>query len=164
MATCASCGCDLPGTETLCRDCYEKQYAALSAPEKNIWKRLEPWMPPLLMLSIFASMFLTPDWFFTVGRALEPLGRALRRLEMALFVAWLGIQWVLMTGAVALGIWQSLQARSGKMVFLWLMYVPLVAGFFFWKVTHSGVWLAVTIGGGLLVEVQKYNARRRGLI
>lgn len=161
MDTCPTCGCDLPGTERLCRDCFEKQYAAMSAPRKNIRQRLEDWIAPLLMLSIFAPMFLASDWFLS---HFLPLGQALERLQSALIVAWLGSQWVLMTIAVAGGIWHSLQARSGKMVFLWLMYVPLIAGFFFWKVTHSGVWSTVTISGSLLVEVQRYNARRRGFI
>jgi hypothetical protein len=160
MSTCPTCGCDLPGTETLCRDCYEKQYAMVSDPKKNSWWRPEDWVGVLLMIAIVAPPLLASDWFFS-GRFV-PLGQAMQNLQNALGVLWQCAQWLLAAGAVAAAIWYNLKARSVKMVLLWSMYVPLIVGFCLWKLTNNGTWLTVTVAGRLLVEAQRYNARRRG--
>lgn len=163
MANCPTCGCDLPGTEELCRDCFEKRYAALSAPTTptTVWQRLHPWLVPLLMVAIFAPMFLANDWF---SRYIEPPLYAANRVLVALGVAIATAQWVLFAAAVGGGIWESLRARSWRVFLLWLMYVPIIVGFVLWKMTGSGTWLTVTIGGSLLAWAERYNARRRGLV
>ncbi len=160
MATCPTCGCDLPGTETLCRDCFEKQYAALSAP-RSFLQKLHPWLMPLFIVAMFGPMVLAHSWF---SRYIEPPLHAAHRLLVSLGIAALAAQWLLFAGAVGSGIWNSLKAGSGKMFALWLMYVPLIAGFVLWKMTGSRGWLAVFIGGALLMAAERYNARREGLV
>jgi hypothetical protein len=103
-------------------------------------------------------MILASDWFFS-GRFV-PLGQALQYSNRALSVTWHSIQWLLAAVAVAEGILYSLRARSVKMVLLWSVYVPLIAGFWLWKITNSGTWLTVALAGCSLVWAQRYYARR----
>jgi len=74
MAVCSNCGCDLPGTERLCRVCYDYQYAQLKAPRRKFWQRLGHSLGDvqsfyLGILLVGASLLLywiltfTPVWF-----------------------------------------------------------------------------------------------------
>src|SRR5260370_35381298 len=98
MSTCPTCGCDLPGTERLCRHCYEKQYALVSDPKKNIWWRPEDWVGVLLMIAIVAPPLLAADGFFSARSV--PLGQALQNLQTPVGVLWQCAQCLLRARAV----------------------------------------------------------------
>ncbi len=115
----------------------------------------------LVVVALYALSLLAPDWFFI--HVFTP-ALVFRRLLVILGFTVVTVDWIFLAGATAGGIWDSLKARSWRVLLLWLMYVPVIAGFVFWNITNRGVWLSVFIAGGLLLAAHRYNARRRGLI
>ena len=146
MALCPYCGCDLPGTEKLCRDCWEKQYADSSGRQ---WK-------PRDLLSIVIGIAIV----VVIVCSLEPLSRLgtfeWARKSLALFSATLlTAKLVLAAGIIAGGLWDSLRARSWRILLLWMIPVPAIAGFVFWKITGSAAWQTTFYVGGTLIMLYR---------
>jgi hypothetical protein len=58
MPHCPHCRTELPGSETLCQECFEKGYDQVAHP-KPWWQRRVLWHRPILTRNIvFASLFL----------------------------------------------------------------------------------------------------------
>lgn len=78
MSRCPECGCALPGTETLCRECYSVSYALVGQPKrsKSFRERLTR-RNVLFFLGIFAYGFLVCRFqisrFFFVGHYYAPM-------------------------------------------------------------------------------------------
>jgi len=150
MALCPYCGCDLPGTEKLCRDCWEKQYADSS---RRRWKPQD-----LLYIGLGVIVVVAILWFDWARVSSFEWARKL----LALFsVTLLTAKVVLAAGIVATGLWDSVRARSWRIVLLWMVPVPVLAGFVFWKITGNAAWETTFYVGGTLVIVYRAGMRLR---
>jgi hypothetical protein len=59
MPKCSSCNCEMPGFQTLCRKCYEREYAQIAQPKKSKSLRQRVTLGNVLFsLLVFAFSFV----------------------------------------------------------------------------------------------------------
>jgi hypothetical protein len=109
MAKCPECGCGLAGMERICRGCFERQYARVTSPKKDL--KAEQFVVPALGVAIFGIMFLLNAAFPA------PMAKFGRTLDVTLLVA----KFLLAVAVVSWSVWNSLKWRSAQNVLFWTL-------------------------------------------
>src|SRR5258708_7233244 len=109
MAQCPECGCDLPGTETLCRECFARHYAELSSRKKGFWRGVRSQSVLVVMVGILMSVYVLTAFMPTaLSRFLDPISTFVFKASAALLLA---VKLIMCACAITLGIWDSWKWR-----------------------------------------------------
>jgi hypothetical protein len=136
-----ACGCELAGMETLCRDCFEKQYAA-RAGKKKFGRNVLIFFVGGLVL--FLLMLFVPR----VSKFLDMMVLAGRPFILSLAVA-----------ASAMGIWESLKWRSSRDLVFWVAAAGNVVGTIMLITQHDVRWsLLILVPFLLRISIAAYWA------
>jgi hypothetical protein len=119
---CPACGCELAGMESLCRDCFEKQYAAPALKKKFSRNVLIFFVSSLVL---FLLMLFVPR----VAKFLDMIVLAGRLFILSLAAA-----------ASAMGIWESLKWRSSRDLLFWVAAAGNVVGTIMLITQHDLRW------------------------
>ncbi|HJX85477.1 MAG TPA: hypothetical protein VJ723_14150 [Candidatus Angelobacter sp.] len=150
MATCASCGCDLPGVEKLCRVCFDQQYRGLTGPKRNFWQWLGRHGPEFL--------FVIGVWI-AGGLLYLVLARApglLRGTRVLLYVLFGGILWILTPWALVTE-WK--ERRTLRALFVGFVFSVQAICTIIWWIKGTQIWVQINATILILMGIYSYAAR-----
>jgi hypothetical protein len=130
VAQCPYCERDLPGTERLCRACWEKQYAGKSPRQWWRWRFQELWPSLAIAALIWAGATLLPA---SVINALF----AFRRFVLTTSDA---VDFLLIAIAAGLAIWDSWRNRSWPRLAFWITGIFAVVAWALWIANVGRIW------------------------
>jgi hypothetical protein len=127
MARCAYCEQDLPGTERVCRICFEK----LSADESTRkWRVAELWPGLLVVAVVYAGLTFLPAGVFD---ALHGFSRFVSDMSLA-------VQLVLFAVVAGLAIRNSWIWKSWLRLFFWMTGVFAIIALLMWINDANRAW------------------------
>jgi hypothetical protein len=134
MATCSVCGCDLPGVETLCRDCYYQEYWRVNAPRRNFWQWLgqNGWKAFVIagMLGIAVAVYY----------ALVRVPRLLHGIQFLYLACLWCLGWVL-TPWTLVKEWK--ERRTLRTLFVGVIFAMQIICIIFWWTKGTQLWLQI---------------------
>jgi hypothetical protein len=133
--------------EKVCRDCWEKQYADSSTRRWKLSDLLYVLVGVAVVIAIFSFEWVRFEW---IRKPLDLFGVMLLTTKL-----------ILAAGIIAGGLWDSLRARSWKILLLWMVPVPAVIGLAFWKITGNGAWQITFWAGAALIGLYRFSVRVR---
>lgn len=137
MAKCIYCERELPGLEKVCSACLESSYDHLAA---------KPQYRKVLASVIIAGCVVAVVLF---------VPQVLKIFNMSTLL----VKFLLATGAVSWGIWESLRYHSWRTLFFWVIYTPFLITFAFWLLTSKMLWAFALLGCcGLIILSRKFQA------
>ena len=131
---CTSCGCDLPGVETLCRDCFYQQYWEVNAPKRNFWQWLgrngDAWL-----LGVGVSAMVLAE-YYVLARS-PRLMHAAELLGQAIVggMAWVLTPWILITE------WK--QERTLRALFFGVVFIVQLTCAVLWWTRGTQLWFQI---------------------
>lgn len=141
MAMCPGCRRELAGMETLCRDCFEKQYAGRTGKKKFGRNVLIFFVSGLV---VFLLMLFVPR----VAKFFNMMVLAERLFILSLAAA-----------ASAIGIWESLKWRSSRDLVFWVAAAGNVVGTTMLITQHDLRWsLLILVPFLLRISMAAYRA------
>jgi hypothetical protein len=150
MATCANCGCDLPGTETLCRACYDQQFWEVTAPKRNFWQWLGRHGPEFMFI---IGLWIAGALLYLLLARTPGLLHGIRFLLYTLFggILWVLTPWVLVTE------WK--ERRTLKTLFIGLVFAVQVICTVVWWIKGTQVCVQINAAILVLMVIYSYVAR-----
>ena len=135
--------------ERLCRACFEKQYAVVSAGKKGI--HAQQFLVPALAIGIFGIIFLLNLYFPS------PMANVGHTMDLLLRVA----KVVLAGAAVVWSIWDSLRWRSAQNLLFWVVVALNLAAFVFWSLRDEWRWFFLLVATFFLNKAMAAFHERR---
>jgi hypothetical protein len=178
MAECAYCGYELPGTERICRDCYQARYAGLGAPEEHRWwkETPQPQAVPQDTSKSGSSLAKTGEQHtVTIEESLYPnpvfWGICLAGAGLVLYAVFTYVA-PFFSGLIvflALGIfWYNWTDRSKRKArfgtpLWWMLLGSAALTLALWKMTGNAVWERLSGVAGCLYAAHIWIDRRRSV-
>jgi hypothetical protein len=155
MARCTNCDRDLPGIETLCRDCYSQEYWEVNAPKGNFLQRLgrngDQWV-----LGICACLIAAPLVYALLRAPRLMQGITFLYEILLMSIAWVLAPWLLIKE------WKE-ERRLGTLFVAGTLTVQIVCAAFWW-IKGTAIWLQINTAVAIAVVVYGYAMRIFGFL
>lgn len=147
MSVCHICGTELPGTERLCRDCYNYEYWRVTGPKPTFWEKLGQGAPSIL--ACLGALILIPGmyWVFAHG----PVVAQRIVTGVTSFLLWLFGRYVLLQSRP--------EDKSRHQVVFWMVFAA--NGFFslVFLLNGVGIWKWLSFSVMLLFGIYMMTVR-----
>ena len=174
MSECAYCGCDLPGVERICRDCFAARYAATGPAKKVIPEAENSQSAPSPTITNANSKRSSPQDALTLeaNQAMYPTpivwGLCLIAAGLVLYAVFTYSP-PIVSGIILLAAWcmneynffdRSKRKARGNTPY-WMICVPGSIVLVLWKLTGNMVWMRLGMVAGCLMAGYIWIDRRR---
>lgn len=153
MAVCTSCGCDLPGLETLCHDCYLQEYWQVHSPKKTFWQ----WLGVYGWIALLAAgvWVVLHAGLFVMSRSPRLLhGAELLRQGFIWVMSWIVAPWILITN------WRA--ERTLRTLFFGLIFIVQLICAVLWWTTGTQIWFQINLTMAIVMLIYSKLAQAFG--
>lgn len=173
MSECAYCGCDLPGSERICRDCYAARYAATGTAKGLSWKEsLQPAPTPTITTASNTRSSPQDELMLEANRAMYPTpilwGACLIAAGSVLYAVFNYLP-PIVSGIILLAAWgvneynfaDRSKRKARGITPYWMICVPGGIVLVLWKLTGNMVWMRLGMVAACLMAGYIWIDRRR---